>query len=131
MAYAYRQLPIFFNRRKSRHTIPDIWKKSRSGKEKTGKKKTEKAEDAENPSEYEILKGVVNGVYKDMILISYSYRENVQTTKKGLFSEKVIEEEKTVEAHSLINRKCIVRVDILDLSLDGEEEEYDEGEDSE
>lgn len=35
--------------------------------------KTEKAEDAENPSEYEILKGVVNGVYKDMILISYSY----------------------------------------------------------
>ena len=50
--------------------------------------KTEKAEDAENPSEYEILKGVVNGVYKDMILISYSYRENVQTTKKGLFSEK-------------------------------------------
>ena len=93
--------------------------------------KTEKAEDAENPSEYEILKGVVNGVYKDMILISYSYRENVQTTKKGLFSEKVIEEEKTVEAHSLINRKCIVRVDILDLSLDGEEEEYDEGEDSE
>lgn len=37
--------------------------------------KTEKAEDAENPSEYEILKGVVNGVYKDMILISYSYRE--------------------------------------------------------
>ena len=93
--------------------------------------KTEKAEDAENPSEYEILKGVVNGVYKDMILISYSYRENVQTTKKGLFSEKVIEEEKTVEAHSLINRKCIVRIDILDLSLDGEEEEYDEGEDSE
>lgn len=100
--------------------------------------KTEKAEDAENPSEYEILKGVVNGVYKDMILISYSYRENVQTTKKGLFSEKVIEEEKTVEAHSLINRKCIVRIDILDLSLDGEEyeegeyeEDYDEGEDSE
>ena len=93
--------------------------------------KTEKAEDAENPSEYEILKGVVNGVYKDMILISYSYRENVQTTKKGLFSDKEIEEEKTVEAHSLINRKCIVRVDILDLSLDGEEEEYDEGEDSE
>ena len=88
--------------------------------------KTEKAEDAENPSEYEILKGVVNGVYKDMILISYSYRENVQTTKKGLFSEKVIEEEKTVEAHSLINRKCIVRIDILDLNL--EEEEYDEGE---
>lgn len=35
----------FFNRRKSRHTIPDIWKKSRSGKEKTGKKKTEKAEE--------------------------------------------------------------------------------------
>ena len=63
-----------------------------------------------------------------MILISYSYRENVQTTKKGLFSEKVIEEEKTVEAHSLINRKCIVRIDILDLSLDGEEEEYDEEE---
>ena len=100
--------------------------------------KTEKAEDAENPSEYEILKGVVNGVYKDMILISYSYRENVQTTKKGLFSEKVIEEEKTVEAHSLINRKCIVRINILDLSLDGEEyeegeyeEDYDEGEDSE
>ncbi|MEE0135099.1 hypothetical protein [Blautia stercoris] len=88
--------------------------------------KTEKAEDAENPSEYEILKGVVNGVYKDMILISYSYRENVQTTKKGLFSEKVIEEEKTVEAHSLINRKCIVRIDILDLSLEEEEEEYDE-----
>ena len=92
--------------------------------------KTEKAEDAENPSEYEILKGVVNGVYKDMILISYSYRENVQTTKKGLFSEKVIEEEKTVEAHSLINRKCIVRIDILDLNLEEEydEEEYDEGE---
>ena len=90
--------------------------------------KTEKAEDAENPSEYEILKGVVNGVYKDMILISYSYRENVQTTKKGLFSEKVVEEEKTVEAHSLINRKCIVRIDILDLSLEEEEEEYDEEE---
>ena len=90
--------------------------------------KTEKAEDAENPSEYEILKGVVNGVYKDMILISYSYRENVQTTKKGLFSEKVVEEEKTVEAHSLINRKCIVRIDILDLSLDEEEQEYEEGE---
>ena len=93
--------------------------------------KTEKAEDAENPSEYEILKGVVNGVYKDMILISYSYRENVQTTKKGLFSEKVVEEEKTVEAHSLINRKCIVRIDILDLSLEEEEEyeeDYDEGE---
>ena len=88
--------------------------------------KTEKAEDAENPSEYEILKGVVNGVYKDMILISYSYRENVQTTKKGLFSEKAIEEEKTVEAHSLINRKCIVRIDILDLNLEEEEEEYDE-----
>ena len=33
-----------------------------------------------------------------------------------------------MEAHSLINRKCIVRVDILDLSLDGEEEEYDEEE---
>ena len=97
--------------------------------------KTEKAEDAENPSEYEILKGVVNGVYKDMILISYSYRENVQTTKKGLFSEKVVEEEKTVEAHSLINRKCIVRIDILDLNLEEEEEydeeEYDEGEDEE
>lgn len=90
--------------------------------------KTEKAEDAENPSEYEILKGVVNGVYKDMILISYSYRENVQTTKKRLFSEKVIEEEKTVEAHSLINRKCIVRIDILDLNLEEEEEEYDEEE---
>ena len=40
----------------------------------------------------------------------------------------MIEEEKTVEAHSLINRKCIVRIDILDLSLDGEEEEYDEEE---
>ena len=99
--------------------------------------KTEKAEDAENPSEYEILKGVVNGVYKDMILISYSYRENVQTTKKGLFSEKVIEEEKTVEAHSLINRKCIVRIDILDLNLEEEydeeeyEEDYNEGEDLE
>ena len=90
--------------------------------------KTEKAEDAENPSEYEILKGVVNGVYKDMILISYSYRENVQTTKKGLFSEKVVEEEKTVEAHSLINRKYIVRIDILDLNLEEEEEEYDEEE---
>lgn len=90
--------------------------------------RTEKAEDAENPSEYEILKGVVNGVYKDMILISYSYRENVQTTKKGLFSEKVVEEEKTVEAHSLINRKCIVRIDILDLNLEEEEEEYDEEE---
>ena len=89
-----------------------------------------KTEDAERPSEYEILKGVVNGVYKDMILISSSYRENIQTTKKGLFSEKVIEEEKTVEVHSLINRKCIVRIDILDLNLEEEydEEEYDEGE---
>lgn len=94
----------------------------------TKTEKAEKAEDAENPSEYEILKGVVNGVYKDMILISYSYRENVQTTKKRLFSEKVIEEEKTVEAHSLINRKCIVRIDILDLNLEEEEEEYDEEE---
>lgn len=87
-----------------------------------------KTEDEERPSEYEILNGVVNGVYKDMILISSSYRENVQTTKKGLFSEKVIEEEKTVEVHSLINRKCIVRIDILDLNLEEEEEEYDEEE---
>ena len=90
-----------------------------------------KTENAEKPSEYEILNGVVNGVYKDMILISYSYRENIQTTKKGLFSEKVVEEEKTVEVNTLINRKCIVRIDILDLSLDEEEEyeeEYDEGE---
>lgn len=88
-----------------------------------------KGTDAENPSEYEILKGVVNGVYKDMILISYSYRENVQTTKRGIFSDKVIEEEKTVQVNSLINRKCIVRIDILDLNLEEEyedEEEYEE-----
>ena len=90
---------------------------------------TKKA-DGENSNEYEILKGIVNGVYKDMILISYSYRENVQTTKRGIFSDKVIEEEKTVEVNSLINRKCIVRIDILDLNLEEEyedEEEYEEG----
>ena len=92
-----------------------------------------KGAEAENSNEYEILKGVVNGVYKDMILISYSYRENVQTTKKGLFSEKVVEEEKTVQVNTLINRKCIVKIDILDLNLDEEEEyedeeEYDDGE---
>ena len=33
-----------------------------------------------------------------------------------------------MEAHSLINRKCIVRIDILDLNLEEEEEEYDEEE---
>lgn len=78
--------------------------------------------EAGEQSECETLIGTVEGVYKNMILLSHRHRETYQTTQKMLFAEKTVEEEKEIEEACLLNRKYIIRIDILDWDS-GEENE--------
>lgn len=81
-----------------------------------------KSEEGEQ-SECETLTGTIEGVYKNMILLSHRHQETFQTTQKGIFSEKVFEEEREVEEACLLNRKYIIRIDILDWQSNEEEDE--------
>lgn len=66
-------------------------------------------------SELDIVEGVIEDLYDDMIVVSYMTKQQVRSVQKGIFSDKVSYVEKKAKKTSLINIRYIVKIDLIDL----------------
>lgn len=66
-------------------------------------------------SELDIVEGVIEDLYDDMIVVSYMTKQQVRSVQKGIFSDKVSYVEKKAKKTSFINIRYIVKIDLIDL----------------
>lgn len=66
-------------------------------------------------SDLNTVEGVVEDLCEDMVVISYTTKQQVRSVQKGIFSDKVSYVEKNAKKTSFINLRYIVKIDLIDV----------------
>lgn len=60
------------------------------------------------------IKGIIEDIYEDMLVVYYETTKQVRSVQKGFFSDKVSYVEKNVKKASFINLRYIVEIELTE-----------------